>query len=151
MNNSILSAIRAIGAEQLRRLIRLVVIVVVCCVIIFIIVIAWLSHSYSEWWLVFALPLVIIVGIIALILAVLWAITTLISPRVLSKNERQQIRRFTDQLYVAAARAQLSRSAMAFLIIKDALRGKRLDDRIGKVIDEGKGLKRAFEDIQRMF
>lgn len=97
------------------------------------------------------MPLFIATAIIILILAVLWSIATLITPRLLTRDERREINQFTDRLFAAAATAQMSRIAVAYLIIKDALQAKPFNHRLQVVLDKGASLSRAFASIQRLF
>lgn len=151
MNTSTLRAIRAIGAEQIRRIAKIIAILAAIVGTVVTLLVGWLAESYSGWWWAIMLPLIVITTLIILALSVVWAIAHLLTPRQLTRDERKQVHSFTDRLLVAAASAQISRSALVLLLIKDAIQGRRIDERVKRVIDEGKGLKADFSRIQNMF
>lgn len=151
MNTSVINAVRAIGAEQIQRLLKIIACIVIVITVMIVVALNWASSSFSEWWWIFLVPLTIVDTLIILIVAVFWAISFLIMPRTLTRSEHKQIKRFIDHLFVATSNTQLSRFTLAYLMIKDALQGKKFSNRVQLIVGEGKGLQEEFVAITKLF
>lgn len=144
------AAIRVITAVYFRRLLLygLGFLAVYSFIVIGITVL--LATQVSIWWwllLIIFLPPVIVLTIFA---GVLWAISSRLLPRKLSRRETIRVRHFTGTLFGLMETAHTPYPLLLVIVGKDILRG-RPNAFLKETIMNSRELKSGYGEINKMF
>ena len=143
-------ALRAITFVTFRRIFLPIIWISVAILLVLWLIVFLLSFSLDLAWL-WLLIVVIPVTIIAVaVLALLWFVSSRLTPRSLSKHERSLVTQFTDKIIRLAETRATPWPVMAALIAKDVVRGRR-SSYINNLIADSSSLKRDFTDIKALF
>jgi predicted membrane protein len=143
------AAVRAITAVFFQRILKWVISIALTLLVISFLLTAYLAVTFSVyWWLLLIViwPFCIIVLLVA---AGLWIATSRLQSRHFTKNERRQIRAFTDKIFGITENAQMPYPLLLFMVGKDIIRGRRSSFIENTIRDSG-SLKGDFEEIRRM-
>jgi hypothetical protein len=147
---SSLSALRALSALLLYRILHpvlfLVIIIMVACYVLTVL----LALSFSAWWWLLLILFVPITLVLAVLGFVLWFLIQQLLPRRLSSAERKYLNTFTEKLFGIAERARLPYPVLIVLIGKDVIRGRE-SRFLSRLIGDSKALTRELGEIQAMF
>lgn len=108
---------------------------------------AW---QWTAWWLIFALALVPITLVFAVLTALVWFVSKRLLPRHLSKDESQKVEKFNDKLFGLLEHAQTPLPLLGLLFAFDVLRGQG-SRRIRDAIDDSDNLRRDFGALKQLF
>lgn len=148
--NASLSALRALSALLLRRMLKPVVFLIGIFLVAALALTVMLSLSFSQWWLLL-LVLLIPISLLFLLLGIgLHVLLQKLLPRKLSVGERTQINDFTEKIFSIAERTRTPYPVIIFLIAKDLLRGKE-SKFVSQLLGDSRSLMTEFDDIQALF
>ena len=107
---------RAVGTEFLRRKFTSVALMITLFMLVILAIAVWLS-TYSEWWWLFTIPLIILGVTGAAVLLLIKRLITKLSPT-LTKQQLNDVKAFVDKL---ARLAEHLQTPMFIIVIKVAI------------------------------
>lgn len=146
--NSTVSALRAITAVTMRRILVPVMWVVGLFVLLVYLCVIYLTTQIDPWWALLFILLVPASVIVLLISAGLWIVSGKLLPSGYSRSHKKEIVAFTDKIMRLFENSKTPYPIHLFLIGKDVLRGKE-SKHVREVIDDSKSLRRDFEELRK--
>jgi hypothetical protein len=143
-----MTVIRSIGAEFAGRIFYPIAIISAVTFAISITAVVWLV-TYSQWWLLLLVPIIMLLCIVSAVLAVMWLTVRTVTP-VQSKPQKKAVKQFVDKLQRVSDAAQTPKVVLLFRIVRD-IAAPRADGFIGTIASDTSSLTRDFADLQKLF
>jgi hypothetical protein len=148
--NPTITALRAITAVTLRRILLPLLWVGAGILILAYALTVFLSVGYSGWWTLL-LVLLIPLTLVGIVVGVgLWIASGKLFPRSYDKKHKKPIIAFTDKIMGLVENSKTPYPIHLFLIGKDIIRGKESSHLKG-MIDDSSSLRRDFDEIRKLF
>lgn len=139
---------RAITAEFTRRKIFSVVVPASLVLFVINIVLIWLVNL-SMWWLLLALPVLLITLLASVVIIGLFTAAGILKPR-MSEEQDSAVKSFVDKLERVADSAQTPLPFLLFRIVFDAVFSRK-EPLLKTFITDSSTLKQDFGDLQKRF
>lgn len=148
--NSTVSALRAISAITMRRILVPILWIAGGVLTVLYIGTIYLFTEIDPWWALLLIVLIPITIIITLLGIGLWFVSGKLLPRNYDAKHKKSITSFTDKILGLVENSKTPYPIHLFLIGKDIIRGKESRHLKG-MIDDSSSLKRDFDAIKRSF
>lgn len=145
---STIRAVRAIGAEFVRRTMRPLMVAGIATAILLVAIAGWLTTVNVWWWILEALILLVTLVGVAVAIAIRIAIQTVDPPQ--DSVQRQAVRSYVDKLQRVAENLQTPQYVILYRVIRDTVRPKD-DGFIGTVSRDSKTLGPEFAALLKHF
>jgi hypothetical protein len=143
--NDTFFTVRAIGAELARRIYLPVVIAFAIIALILIALLSW-AASTDLLWLLVAVPVFILLFIVAVILMAVGFIFKRLAPRI-NKSQRKQVSVFVDKLQSLSEIAQTPKFILLFKIARDVVSPKQ-SQFLSSSVQNSLALKKDFNELK---
>lgn len=145
-----LTVARALTARFARRFIRLADLLVAVIALILIAGVWALAYLFSAWWWLLVLPILLLLGVYLIIRIIVALIVSRIHVGRLSKQQRIALDGFIDKIQQAIEARATPLPIIALICIKDIVLHRDLTT-VRKIISETTGLRRDYQDLERLF
>ncbi|MBC7869022.1 hypothetical protein H7X69_02500 [Candidatus Saccharibacteria bacterium] len=147
MKSSLL-AIRSIGAEFANRVFYPVLIIGIVVAIVLVALIVWLA-TLSEWWLLLAIPIVMVICVGAGLLAIVKLVIRYVTPPQ-SYLQKKAVKQFVDKLQGVAETVATPKFILLFQIVRD-IAAPRENGFIGTLSSDTLSLRGDFKELKGLF
>ncbi len=137
-------------ARFARRFVRLADILVAVITIILVAGVWALTYFFSAWWWLLVLPLLFLLGLYVIVRLIVAVIISHVHVGQLSKGQRTALDDFIDKVQQAIEARATPLPLIALICIKDIVVHRDLTT-VRKIISETAGLRRDYQDLEKLF
>ena len=145
----LITAVRAVGVEFVRRTARPLIIIVLVIALLAVAGGAWLTTLNAWWWILEAVLIVYALLSLGLIVGFRMLLRLVEPP--LSSQQRKDVGAFVDKLERTSEHVQTPQPLIIFRIVRDIIRRNGDDSFIASVSRDTRSLAPDFVELQRSF